>query len=316
MTAAYRDIWRTPDGAKKQRRTIATKYKKQVDSLLKTMVGAPPRRFKVDGKTYTPRTYREKYLKIQDKDLEFVTLTHDPGRAWNRRYSETYAGKGIPQGETYNVSMSTLQGAVKRSLRKGVAVNVAVNVDWDNPHRVANQDDKASKANGILSLKAFNYGKLVPTAKLTKAERMGHGVSLSNHMMAITGYQPKKRGTQARWQIDNSHGKDAFRGGRFDMYNDYFKHYVEEVTVPRGMVPKSVLKKIEARPALDTVAGMNISPSRGGTKWTPTRKRALVHALIMEQITIDEAAKRYKLPAKRIETWQNDANKAMLNSLR
>lgn len=316
VTAASRDLWQTSPGATKGRRAIAIKYKKQVDQLLDTMIGAPPKRFTVDGKTYTPRTYRQKFLKLADRDLEFINLSHDPTRAFNRRYREAYEGKGIPENETYNVSMRTIQHAVKRSLRKGVAVNVAVNVDWDNPHRVAPRDSTASDANGILSLKAFKYGKLVPTARLTKRERMEHGVSMSNHMMAITGFQPPSRGRQARWKIDNSHGTNSFRGGRFDMYDDFFRHYVEEVTVPRGLMPKWLVQQLEAKPARDAIAGMSFPPSKGGDRWTPKRRNGLVQALIREEFSVSEAAKRYKLPAKRIQQWYDTANKAMMKALR
>jgi bleomycin hydrolase len=310
------DLWKNRDASGHKRRTIASQYKKKVDRLLDTMIGAPPRRFKVDGKSYTPRTYLRDHLKLAAKDLEFVNLSHDPTRAWNRRYRENYGSGGIPENETYNVSMSTIQKAVKRTLNDGVAVNVAVNVDWDNPHRVSRRDAPSNDANGILSLKAFNYDKLTPTGKLSKRERMEHWISQSNHMMAITGYQPKKRGEQARWKIDNSHGSKSFRGGRFDMYDDFFKQYVEEVTVPRGVLPKNLLNKLEGKPALDAISKMSQPPSKGGNRWTPTRRRALVEALIRQDLSISEAAQRYNLPAKKVEQWHDDARKAMMDSLR
>lgn len=316
VAAAHVELGNTPAGATRKRRVIAVKYKQKVDTLLDTMIGAPPRRFSVDGKSYTPQTYRQQYLKLANSDLEFVNLSHDPTRAFNRRYHEAYGAEKFPEGTTYNVSMDVIQKAVKKTLKQGVAVNVAVNVDWDNPHRVANGVDKASKGNGVLSLQAFDYGRLVPKTKLTKRQRMTYGVSMSNHMMAITGHEPKQRGQQARWQIDNSHGTKAFRGGRFDMYDDYFKQYVEEVTVPRGVLPKTLLASIEGKPTIDAIHGMTIAPSKGGEAWTPKRKQALVKALIREDLSIDEAARRYKLPAQRVKSWKDSAQKAMLQSLR
>jgi bleomycin hydrolase len=314
VTAASEQLWHKGTTPAK-RRKLATKFKKQIDTVLATMVGKPPQRFTINGQKYTPKTYRQKALKLSQDDLTFVTLSHDPTRAFNRRYREVYAGKGIPEGQTYNVSMNTLQTAVKKTLKRGVAAQVAVNVDWDNPHRVANQGDGAAKKNGILSLAAFGYGKLGPAHKLSKRARMEAGVSLSNHMMVITAHQPKKRGKQARWLIDNSHGKSAFRAGRFDMYNDYFKHYVEEVTVPRSALPKSLLTKIDARPALDSIGGMP-AQRRKGQRWTPKRKTALVQALLREELSIDEAAKRYKVSATRIQSWQQKAERAISAALR
>lgn len=314
VTTASEELWRKGTTAS-SRSTLATKYKNEIDTLLATMIGKPPKSFVVDGQRYTPKTYRQRALKIADKDLSFVTLSHDPTRAFNRRYKESYPGKGIPEGQTYNVSMATIQSAVKGSLKQGVAAQVAVNVDWDNPHRVANRGDGPAKKNGLLSLAAFNYGKLVPTHKLSKRVRMANGVSMANHMMAITGHEPKKRGEQARWQIDNSHGRKAFRGGRFDMHADFFKQYVEEVTVPRSAVPKSILAKIEAKPALDTVGGMPALRKKG-ERWTPQRKTALVQALIRQDLSIDEAAKRYEVPAKTLLSWQQTAERAMARALR
>jgi hypothetical protein len=163
---------------------------------------------------------------------------------------------------------------------------------------------------------AFKYEKLVPTVKLSKRDRMAANVSLSNHMMAITGYEPAKRGKQVRYQIDNSHGKGSFRQGRFDMYGDFFKQYVEEVTVPKSALPKGLLEKLDAGPALDTVAGMSIAPSKGGEKWTPTRKRMLVKALIREELSFADAAERYNLPPETVRSWYQQAKTAMLKVFR
>ena len=316
VTAAYRDIDKTSTGANAKRRAIADKYKQKVDQALDTMIGAPPRQFTIHGKTYTPKTYLRDYLKLAENDLQFVNLSNDPGRAFNRRYRESYAGKGIPANETYNVSIDVIQRAVRKTVRAGIAPNVAVNVDWDNPHRVANRHDDASPQNGIMSVAAFKYEKLVPTVKLSKRDRMGANVSLSNHMMAITGYEPAKPGKQARYQIDNSHGKGSFRQGRLDMYDDFFKQYVEEVTVPRSALPKGLLKKLDEGPALDTVAGMSIAPSKGGEKWTPTRKRMLVKVLIREELSFADAAERYNLPPETVRSWYHQARTAMLQAFR
>ena len=100
------------------------------------------------------------------------------------------------------------------------------------------------------------------------------------------------------------------------MYDDFFRHYVEEVTVPRSAVPKALLKKIEAKPAMDAIDGMSFAPSKGGDRWTPKRRAALVEAIIREDLDIDAAAKRYDLPAARVQKWYDEARKAMVSSLR
>jgi bleomycin hydrolase len=315
VAAAHRDLWKARSNHVTTRRKIAMEYKAKVDALLKTMIGEPPRSFVVDGKTYSPLTYRRDYLKLADNDLEFVQLSNDPNRDWNRRYREAYGG-GVPDNHTYNVSMGVIEQAAVKTLKQGIAVNVAANVDWDNPHRVAPREDSPSQANGILSMKAFEYGKLVPPVHMSKRDRMYYGLSMSNHMMAITGYNPKKRGEQARWQIDNSHGAHQFRDGRLDMYDDFFRHYVEEVTVPKSALPASLLKKIDARPAADAIEGMTTPKSEGGDKWTPKRRAKLVEVLIREELDVEGAAKRYNLPAATVQKWLGDARKALVKSQR
>ena len=66
----------------------------KVDHLLDTAIGVPPRRFTVEGRRYTPKSYLRDYLRLGAADMDFVVLSHDPTRAWNRRYRESYAFNG------------------------------------------------------------------------------------------------------------------------------------------------------------------------------------------------------------------------------
>ena len=226
-------------------------YHKEVDALLKTTVGKPPRKFKVDGKFYTPKTYAKALLGGGAATADYVVLTHDPSKGWNRRYKMTDAAGLIY--EAYNVPMASLQKAVKRTIRGGEAVYFSANASANNPHRAGTSKAEPKAAAGILAVGAFDYKSFVPYKQLSKRQQVKSGVTPANHAMAITGYDPKPggRGKVSKWKVDNSWGEKAGDKGHFHMYDDYFKHYVSKVQVPRSAVPAAMLAAIEGSPVVE-----------------------------------------------------------------
>ncbi len=253
LAKAQRDfttIKRGP-GAGLKRSAMLSSYERQVDQLLTTAIGKPPREFQYEGKRYTPRTFASRYLGLQPQDLDYVTLTNYTNHGAYRRY-RSGVSPGMNAFEEYNVPMEVIQRAVKRTVRQGEAVLFGINVDESHPHRV-NADDGPDKAKGILSAKAFNYNLLIPDTKVSKRVQLQAGLNPANHAMAITGYDPggKKRGAVRKWKVENSHGKDTGDHGYFHMYDDFFRQNVEDVVVPRANVPKSVLRRLERKPVLE-----------------------------------------------------------------
>ncbi len=234
-------------GTATKRKTMLRKYEKQVDQMLEMSIGKPPKSFTWKGQRYTPKTFASRFLKLKPADLDYVTLTHYPTRGWNRRYKGGIS-PGMPAFDEYNVSMKVMQQAVKKTLRKGEAVLFGVNVSEDQPHR-ADFKNAPKNAEGILSLRAFNYKNMIPAPKISKRDKLKAGLWEANHAMAITGYDPgKKRGSVLKWKVENSHGRSSGDKGFLHMYDDFFRRHVEDVVVPRSAVPKHVLKQIEGRP--------------------------------------------------------------------
>ena len=233
--------------ANPKRQKVFNTYARQAQRLLDTTVGKPPRKFKVDGKFYTPKTYAQNYLGLNKGDLDYVVLSHDPTHAFNRRYQEK--GVGMKPFEGYNVSMKTMQQAMKKTIRGGESIYFATNVSANNPYRVGDGPHDPKEARGVLSLRAFNYDALIPSTKISKRDRIRTGISPTNHAMTITGYDPgKKRGSVLKWKVDNSWGTAVGDKGHFHMYDDFFRQYGTKVLVPRSSVSKSVLAKIEGAP--------------------------------------------------------------------
>ena len=232
-------------GAPAKRKAMLKKYQGQVDALLDTAIGKPPKRFTYQGKRYTPRTFASKFLGLKPQDTDYVTLTHYTDRSFNRRYRSGKA-PGMNSFDEYNVSMSTIQKAVKRSVRRGEAVLFGINVSEDHPHR-AYGENLPRAAKGLLSIKAFDYGKLIPSPNISKRDKLRAGLWQANHAMTITGYDPGRKGV-IKWKVENSHGRGSGDKGFFHMYDDYFKRHVEDVVVPRSAVPAHILKRADAQP--------------------------------------------------------------------
>jgi bleomycin hydrolase len=249
LATAVRDCDRVGEGrnAKAQRKSIARNYRKKVDQLLNTTIGRPPKRFSVGGKQYSPKTY-VKALGLKDKDLDYVTLTHDPSRGWYRGYEHAVC-TGMKACVAYNVPMSVIQSAAKKTIKSGEAVYFSVNHDKDeNPHWVSGKNIPKA-ARGVLSVSAFNYKPYIPAQKLSKRDLVSAGISTANHAMAITAYDPgDKRGSVRKWKVENSHGSKTGDRGYYHMYDDFFRRYAEEVVVPRSVLTKAVLKRIAAHP--------------------------------------------------------------------
>jgi bleomycin hydrolase len=229
-----------PDAATR-RQAILQRYEGELDGLLSATLGKPPAEFTYQGKRYTPQSFLSDYLRVGSADLDLVVLSHSPTHGFMRR--RTVSQAGMKPFAEYNVSMPVIEKAVQDAIRAGQAVYVATNVSSDNPYRV---EAKTTDAKGVLSLAAFKYGSFIPQHPLDKHDRMQAGISRANHAMVITGFDVEGRGVR-KWLIDNSWGPKAGAGGHWHMYDDYFREYVEEVAVPRSLVPADILARCDAR---------------------------------------------------------------------
>jgi bleomycin hydrolase len=235
-------VKRSP-GAVEQRRAILARYTREVDALLDATLGAPPKSFRYRGKSYTPESFLKDYLRLAAADLDLVVLGHNPTKAFSR--SRAIKDPGMQPFRVYNVAMPVLQKAVRDTLERGEAVYVATNVSPNQPFRAEGKNIPA-RAKGILSVGAFRYESFIPQHRLSKHDRIDADISISNHAMAITGFDAD--GAKVRkWRIENSWGRDAGAGGHWHMYDDFFREYVTEVAVPRALVPKAILEKADAR---------------------------------------------------------------------
>lgn len=231
---------------KGERTKILKQARQNVVAELNLALGKPPKQFTIDGKRYTPRTYRKRYLKLADKDLDMVILSNDPTESFNQRHVVS-GFPGMPEFATYNVSMDRITKAAKKTLRKGQALYFSSIVSSGNPHVAGQRNTDPRAALGLLSLSAFDYSFLQPkgTRELSKRTRLKAGMLRANHAMTLVGYDTTK---DLRWLVQNSYGDNYGDHGRMHMHQDFFKSYGSSVAVPRSSVPKTMFLKMLAKP--------------------------------------------------------------------
>jgi aminopeptidase C len=224
-----------PQDDKAGREKVAAELKGQIENMLSTAIGAPPERFEVEGKLYTPRTYCDQFLGIGPDDLRYVALFSRPHARKEKHEMKDDLG-GFATFEAKEVQPSELCRLAQKGLDAGEALYFATNASADNPHLVPDSAVEQVKR-GILSLAAFDYASYVPAPVLAKIVRLDAQVDGSNHGMVLTGYDYSDRhGAVRKWLVNNSHGTDRADHGRLHMYADYFQHYVEKLYVPDAVL--------------------------------------------------------------------------------
>lgn len=226
---------------REQRQAIIKQAKADVISQLNLALGEPPKRFSIDGKRYSPRTFTKKYLGLTDSDLDVVILGNDPSSAFNR-HSTVKGFPGMKPFKQHNVGISTLRDVARKALRKGNALYFSTNISSSNPHVVGKTPHVPAKAKGVLNINAFDYTQLMPKGwkRMSKRDRRKVAELNANHAMALVGYDTSKT---PKWLVQNSYGTSHGDKGRLHMYDDFFTYYASTVAVPRAMVSTKVLKK-------------------------------------------------------------------------
>ncbi|MCA9668570.1 MAG: hypothetical protein KC503_23420 [Myxococcales bacterium] len=319
IVAAYREIGKqsADKAGERASKAIAKSYQKKIEKLLDSTIGKPPRQFTIDGVRYTPKTYLSRKLKISDADLDYVVLLHDPERGFNRGYVQG-GDLGLKDFVAYNVSMATMQAAVKSTIKGGESVWFSANAASGNPHRAGVSSAEPREARGVLAIGAFDYEPYIPSPKMSKRERQQAMINLSDHAMALTAFDPKagSRGTVLKWRVDNSWGRQkAGKDGHFHMYDDYFRHYVDSVVVPRSALSKAMLTKLNAKPIVGLEPAVKLA-KKPAAKWRAPERRKLVLQVIAGALSVDEAAHQHGLKASTVQRWHDNALQAMNDALR
>lgn len=150
---------------------------------------------------------------------------HPPG--WSTTQHQSL--QTIPE-LSYNVhDMDKMAAAVVLSIRNGVGVWFACNMDEDVSQRLQGMAD------GLYRPDKFIPGSGNPL-KMSKIERMHWGRARCNHAMLLVGVEVSKDGVPLSFNIENSWGGSGPGKGFYKMTAEWFREHVYTVVVHRDFV--------------------------------------------------------------------------------
>ena len=181
----------------------------------------------------------KEFYKMGDWDVnDFITLTNDPRNSYDTKMKMDFIGNihGTNDVVYYNTTMDELIKWSKKSIMESVPVWHGCDVrKWLD----VNKD--------MMDLDIVNYNDLLGVKfNLNKKERMEYGISSPTHAMTFVGFESKDDTKEMlKWKVENSWSSIGPNSGYYGMSHAWFKEYVYEVVIPKWVMDKDTLEKIE-----------------------------------------------------------------------
>ncbi len=211
-----------------------------IKAIMDHYIGTPPATFKVDGKTYTPKTYLKDYLKINPDDYVDI-LSYEQAPYYTQCEYE------VPDNwwhskDYYNVPLDVFMNIIINSIKKGYTMGIGGDVSEP----------------GFLNGPGEPQVPIIPDFDIPSAYinddarqlRFSEGATTDDHGMHLVGwYKDKKTGQYWFLIKDSSSGsrngnpKDK-KFGYYFFSQDYMKLKMMDFIIHKDAV-KDVLKKFK-----------------------------------------------------------------------
>lgn|SRR5574344_128886 len=226
--------------AKNPNKTLTTAWKAGFQGILDAYLGKYPQTFTVDGKQYTPQTYRDAMKINPDDYITLTSFTHHPFYTWfavevsdNWRWDKSY---NIPIDELMSILDSAIQDGYTASwgadvsqpgfTRNGLAILL---------------DTKASKP--LESDKThWNVTELVPSQESRQQEFENKTIT-DDHGMQIFGIAKDQNGKKY-YMVKNSWGDSGKYKGIWYASEAYVKQQTLDLMINKSALPKDLKKKL------------------------------------------------------------------------
>ncbi len=209
-----------------------------IKSIMHHYIGVPPKEFKVDGKTYTPKTYLKDYLQLNPDD--YVEILSYKQKPYYTKCEYEVPDNWWHSKDYYNVPLDEYMKAVRKAIENGYTMSIGGDV---------------SEA-GFLNGKGEPQVAIVPDFDIPSAYinddarqfRFSNGSTTDDHGMHLVGYL-KKDGQYWYLIKDSSSGSrnndpNAPEFGYYFFSDDYVKLKMMGFTVHKDAI-KNLLKKFK-----------------------------------------------------------------------
>jgi bleomycin hydrolase len=199
----------------------------EVERILHSHIGVPPKGFNYQGKNYTPKSFAEQNVKLNWD--EYILIT-----SFNYAPFYSYTILKVPDNwrlidRYFNVPLGLFYTSMKQAILSGFTI--AFNGDFSEPGRYGPKD--------VAIIPDFD----IPATYITQEAReyrFDYGITIDDHLMHLVGF--RELGGED-WFLVKDSWRDAFVGpnkGYFFYRQDYAKLKIMAYLVHKNAVPQIV----------------------------------------------------------------------------
>lgn len=242
--------------AKNPNRTLTTAWKKGFQAILASYLGEYPTTFTVDGKTYTPESYRDALNFNPDDYVSFTSYTHHPFYTQfavevcdNWRSNRSY---NLPIDELMQVLNNAIENGYTACwgadvsdagfTRDGLAILIDPSKISQAPAAGSDQAHWVGTADAPKKPQAINVVEKEVTQE-TRQEGFDNKTITDDHGMQIYGIAKDQDGKKY-FMVKNSWGKTGKYDGMWYASEAYVKNQTLDIMVHKSALPKEIAKKL------------------------------------------------------------------------
>ena len=234
----------------KTRGTLSTAWKRGFDAVVDEYLGKAPETFTVDGKTYTPASYRDAMKINPDDYVELTSFTHHPFYTWFAlEVCDNWRGS-----QSYNVPIDELMAVLDNALENGYTVcwgadvshsgftrnGLAILVDEQATKAGSDQEHWVGKEEGKPA--PLKIVESTPTQESRQIE-FDNKTMTDDHGMHIFGIARDQDGKKY-YMIKNSWGVTGKYDGIWYATEAFVKAQTLDITVHKDVLTKELKKKL------------------------------------------------------------------------
>ena len=241
----------------KTRGKLSTAWKRGFDAVVDEYLGKAPETFVVDGKTYTPASYRDAMKINPDDYVELTSFTHHPFYTWfSLEVCDNWRGS-----QSYNVPIDELMAVLDNALENGYTVcwgadvshtgftrgGLAILVDVDATQAQAGSDQEhwVGKEEGKPNPKPIEIIEAVPTQESRQIE-FDNKTMTDDHGMHIYGIAKDQNGKKY-YMVKNSWGESGAYKGLWYATEAFVKAQTLDITVHKSALTKDLKKRLNVK---------------------------------------------------------------------
>ena len=241
----------------KTRGKLSTAWKRGFDAVVDEYLGKAPETFVVDGKTYTPASYRDAMKINADDYVELTSFTHHPFYTWFAlEVCDNWRGS-----QSYNVPIDELMAVLDNALENGYTVcwgadvshtgftrgGLAILVDVDATQAQAGSDQEhwVGKEEGKPNPKPITIIEAEPTQESRQIE-FDNKTMTDDHGMHIYGIAKDQNGKKY-YMVKNSWGETGAYKGLWYATEAFVKAQTLDITVHKSALTKDLKKRLNVK---------------------------------------------------------------------